>query len=80
MELLTEQHYVNHVLRMPASQWPGPARRGIEHIDAGVYVKMQGPSELTPEVRTRYIADTRFWRIDAKAGYGPLNTLCSRTG
>lgn len=46
MELLMEEHYVHHVLRMPATEWPDPARRGIEHINAAVYVKMQGPSEL----------------------------------
>jgi proline iminopeptidase len=46
MELLMEQHYVHHVLRMPGSEWPDPARRGIDHINAAVYVKMQGPSEL----------------------------------
>lgn len=46
MELLMEQHYVHHVLRRPADQWPDPARRGLEHINPAVYVKMQGPSEL----------------------------------
>lgn len=46
MELLMEHHYVDHVLRMPAPQWPDPARRGIEHINPAIYVKMQGPSEL----------------------------------
>jgi proline iminopeptidase len=46
MELLMEHHYVHHVLRMPAADWPDPARRGIEHINPAIYVKMQGPSEL----------------------------------
>jgi proline iminopeptidase len=46
MQLLMEHHYVQHVLRMPAAEWPDPARRGIEHINPAVYVKMQGPSEL----------------------------------
>src|SRR5262249_24521113 len=46
MELLMEHHYVHHVLRMPAAEWPDPARRGIEHINPAIYVKMQGPSEL----------------------------------
>jgi proline iminopeptidase len=46
MELLMEHHYVHHVLRMPAAEWPDPARRTIEHINPAVYVKMQGPSEL----------------------------------
>jgi proline iminopeptidase len=46
MELLMEHYYVHHVLRMPATKWPDPARRGIEHLNAAIYVKMQGPSEL----------------------------------
>ncbi|HUC14898.1 MAG TPA: proline iminopeptidase-family hydrolase [Acidimicrobiales bacterium] len=46
MELLMEHYYVHHVLRMPASDWPDPARRGIEHLNQAIYVKMQGPSEL----------------------------------
>jgi proline iminopeptidase len=44
--LLMEHYYVHHVLRMPASSWPDPARRGIDHLNPAVYVKMQGPSEL----------------------------------
>lgn len=46
MQLLTEQHYVHHVLRMPADAWPDPANRGLAHINQDIYVKMQGPSEL----------------------------------
>ena len=46
MELLVEQHYVHHVLRMPAEQWPEPAQRGFAHINPAIYVSMQGPSEL----------------------------------
>ena len=46
MELLMEHHYVHHVLRMPAGEWPDPAERGIKHINPKIYVPMQGPSEL----------------------------------
>jgi proline iminopeptidase len=46
MELLVEQHYVHHVLRMPAADWPDPANRGLQHINPAIYVPMQGPSEL----------------------------------
>jgi len=46
MELLTEQHYVHHVLRMPAADWPDPAVRGFAHMNQAIYVSMQGPSEL----------------------------------
>ena len=46
MELLYEQHYVHHVLRMPVEDWPEPVRRGFAHINPAIYVTMQGPSEL----------------------------------
>jgi proline iminopeptidase len=46
MELLLEQHYVHHVLRMPADQWPDPVNRAFAHINQAIYVPMQGPSEL----------------------------------
>ncbi len=46
MELLMEHHYVEHVLRMPADEWPEPVIRTFEHLNADVYVPMQGPSEL----------------------------------
>jgi proline iminopeptidase len=46
MELLVEQHYVHHVLRMPPAEWPDPVQRGFGHINQEIYVSMQGPSEL----------------------------------
>jgi proline iminopeptidase len=46
MELLMQHYYVHHVLRMPAGEWPDPARRGLDHMNPAIYVKMQGPSEL----------------------------------
>ncbi len=46
MELLHEQHYVHHVLRMPVEEWPDPVQRGFAHINPAIYVSMQGPSEL----------------------------------
>ncbi len=46
MELLMEQHYVHHVLRMPVDEWPDPVQRGFANINQAIYVKMQGPSEL----------------------------------
>jgi proline iminopeptidase len=46
MDLLMEQHYVYHVLRMPAEDWPEPVQRGFAHINPAIYVSMQGPSEL----------------------------------
>ena len=46
LELLMEQHYVHHVLRMPVADWPDPVQRGFAHINSDIYVSMQGPSEL----------------------------------
>ena len=46
MDLLLEHHYVHHVLRMPADEWPEPVQRGFAHINPAIYVSMQGPSEL----------------------------------
>ena len=46
MELLMEHHYVDHILRMPADEWPDPVNRGFEHLNPDIYVPMQGPSEL----------------------------------
>ncbi|HEY1821272.1 MAG TPA: proline iminopeptidase-family hydrolase [Trebonia sp.] len=46
MQLLAEQHYVHHVLRMPPEEWPDPVQRGFAHINPAIYVSMQGPSEL----------------------------------
>ena len=39
-------HYVQHVLRMPAEDWPEPVSRSFAHINNSIYVPMQGPSEL----------------------------------
>jgi len=46
MELLLAHHYVEHVLRMPFEAWPEPVLRMFAKINQGVYVLMQGPSEL----------------------------------
>jgi proline iminopeptidase len=46
MELLYEQHYVHHILRLPVVDWPDPVQRGFAHINPAIYVSMQGPSEL----------------------------------
>ncbi len=46
MELLMPHHYEQHILRMPAAQWPEPLNRSFKHTNNPVYVLMQGPSEL----------------------------------
>ena len=45
-ELLMQNFYVYHILRMPADQWPDPLMRALNKINQKIYVPMQGPSEL----------------------------------
>ena len=53
MDLLNEQHYVHHVLRLPVEDWPDPVERAFAHINPAIYIPMQGPSELgvTPQAK-----------------------------
>jgi proline iminopeptidase len=46
MGLLIPHHYEKHLLRMPAAEWPDPVNRAFKHLNAAIYVPMQGPSEL----------------------------------
>jgi proline iminopeptidase len=46
MELLIPHHYEQHILRMPAAEWPDPVNRAFARINTDIYVPMQGPSEL----------------------------------
>ena len=46
MELLVPHHYVYHVLRLPAEEWPDPVNRAFKHTNPDIYIPMQGPSEL----------------------------------
>jgi proline iminopeptidase len=46
MELLMQHHYEQHILRMPAAEWPDPVTRAFRHLNRAIYVLMQGPSEL----------------------------------
>jgi proline iminopeptidase len=46
LELVLEQHYTKHILRMPPAEWPDPVNRAFAHINQKVYVPLQGPSEL----------------------------------
>lgn len=51
MELLMEHYYTEHLLRMPAEDWPQSVNLAFRHMNPEVYVYMQGPSEfgITPE-------------------------------
>jgi len=46
MDLLMRHHYVHHVLRMPAEEWPDPVNRSFAALNQDIYVPIQGPSEL----------------------------------
>lgn len=46
MELLIPHHYEEHVMRIPADQWPDPVNRAFAHVNNDIYIPMQGPSEL----------------------------------
>ncbi len=45
-ELLFENYYTEHVLRMPPDQWPEAVMRTLKHANNQVYVHMQGYSEF----------------------------------
>lgn len=45
-ELLINEHYTRHVLRMPLKEWPDPVLRTFKHLNEHIYVLMQGPSEF----------------------------------
>lgn len=46
MELLVPNFYEQHILRMPADQWPDPVNRAFMRLNRDVYIPMQGPSEM----------------------------------
>lgn len=46
MELILEHHYPEHVLRMAPAEWPEPVQRTFGHLNAALYVHMQGQSEF----------------------------------
>ncbi len=45
-EELLQPFYEQHILRMPAAQWPEPVTRSFARMNKQVYVPMQGPSEM----------------------------------
>ncbi len=46
LELVVNHYYTEHVIRMPVDQWPSSVQKGFSHLNAKVYVTMQGPSEF----------------------------------
>ena len=45
-ELLVPNFYEQHILRIPAGQWPDPVVRAFVHLNKKIYILMQGPSEM----------------------------------
>jgi len=46
MELVVNNYYTRHIIRMDPDKWPDPINRGFKHLNPEVYVTMQGPSEF----------------------------------
>jgi len=46
LELLMPTYYQRHILQMPPDQWPEPVLRSFGRLNKGLYVTMQGPSEM----------------------------------
>jgi proline iminopeptidase len=45
-ELVFENYYPEHVLRMPLEKWPDPVNRAFAKTNYDLYLTMQGPSEF----------------------------------
>lgn len=45
-ELLMNHYYTSHILRMPIEKWPKSILLMFEHLNANIYVYMQGHSEF----------------------------------
>jgi proline iminopeptidase len=46
LDLIVQNYYTQHVLRMPVKEWPDAFNRSFKHVNPDVYVTMQGPSEF----------------------------------
>ena len=46
LELIVNNYYTKHILRIPVDEWPEPINRSFKHLNPDVYVTMQGPSEF----------------------------------
>ena len=54
MELLVPNFYEQHILRMPADQWPDPVNRAFSKLNHDIYIPMQGPSEMAASGKLEY--------------------------
>jgi proline iminopeptidase len=44
--LVYNEYYTQHLCRFPWGEWPDPVVRSLNHVNAQIYVMMQGPSEF----------------------------------
>ncbi|HVN46978.1 MAG TPA: proline iminopeptidase-family hydrolase [Steroidobacteraceae bacterium] len=45
-QLLMQNFYVYHLLRMPPDHWPDPVLRALKNLNKKIYIPLQGPSEM----------------------------------
>jgi len=78
-ELLFENFYVEHLLRMPVEQWPEPVNRTFKHLNSDIYIPLQGPSELGASGklvnwdRTADLGEIRVPTLTIGARYGTMD-------
>lgn len=66
-EELLVPYYEQHLLRMPAADWPEPVVRSFSRLNRKIYVPMQGPSEMGASgLLERWDRSRDLSRIDAK--------------
>jgi len=61
MELVVNNYYTEHIIRLPVAEWPEPLNRSFKHTNFDVYVTMQGPSEFG----IKGDANLKFWDVKA---------------
>jgi proline iminopeptidase len=52
-EIVVNEYYTRHLLRMPHADWPDPVKRSFKHVNMTIYEIMQGPSEFVPGGRLK---------------------------
>lgn len=71
-ELVMNNFYTDHVLRMPLDEWPEPVVRGFGDLSYDIYLAMQGPSEFG----IRKGATLEHWDRFADLSKLQVPTLC----
>lgn len=61
-ELLTNNYYNQHIIRMPVEKWPKSVNLFFEHLNPEIYVFMQGHSEFGMTGN----ATLKYWDVSAR--------------